>query len=165
MFLAFAFASNAWALYDITQELPAWIKRLSIAEMVGVMAHSLAFALLDSLTVFIGLTLLAILLPESWLRKRYVAIGTAVAIITGIWMIYFHLNGLISARNIGGLGLWILSYVVVLGLAYFFIQRNDRVSRAFSSFAERLALLAGIYIMLDIFGVIVILVRNVVGVA
>ena len=165
VFLAFAFASNVWALYDITQEIPAFILRMSLGELLGVISHSLVFSLIDSLFVFFILVLLSVILPASWLRNRFMAIGSAIAILTAVWMMFFHLNNLIGTRNIAGITIWAVSYLIVLAVVYFFIQRSDKLNQGIANFIERLALLAGIYIVLDILGIIVIIVRNIGGVA
>ncbi len=165
VFLAFAFASNAWALYDITQEFPAWILRLSIGELLGVVSHSLVFAFLDAVFIFLILVILSAILPASWLRNRFVSIGTAIAFITGVWFIFLHLNNLISQRNVTMIAIWAISYLAVLIATYVFIQRSEKVHKGIAGFIERLALLAGIYLVLDILGFIVIIVRNIGGVA
>jgi len=50
--LACVFPIHVWSLINVMREIPAWILRLSIAEMVGVIAHAQLFALID--TIFIG---------------------------------------------------------------------------------------------------------------
>lgn len=163
VFLASAFASNAWALYNITQEIPAWILRLSMSEMLGVIAHNLYLALLDALPIFLVLTLLSAILPAAWLKNRFTAIGTALAMVTAVWFIFLHVNGFIGTRNTTALLLWGVSYLVATFLIYFYILRSDKANQALTTFAERLALLAGIYIVVDILSVIVVLVRSIWG--
>lgn len=163
VFLASAFASNAWALYNITQEVPAWILRLSLGEMVGVMAHSLLFALLDALPIFVALTLAAIVLPASWLRDRFVAIGSSVAFITAVWMIIFHTNNLLTQRDVIKIAVWAASYALITAVVYIWILRSDKANRAVVNGVERLGLLAGLYLVLDLVGIGVVLIRTLMG--
>lgn len=165
VFLASAFASNVWALYNITQEIPAWILRLSLGEMMGVMAHNLYLALLDSLPIFILLTIASVILPAAWLKKRFVSIGSAVAVLTAVWLIVLHKTNLIGTRDTTGLALWVGSYVVVTAVVYFVIQRNEKANKGVANFVERLALLAGIYIFIDVISIIIVIVRNIGGVS
>lgn len=163
VFLATAFASNAWALYNITQEVPAWILRLSLGEMIGVIAHSLMFALFDALPIFIALTVAAVILPGQWLRDRFVAIGSSVAFISAVWMIIFHVNNLLGRRDVVLLALWAGSYALVTAVFYVWILRSDSANRAVVSGVERLGLLAGLYLILDIVGIGVVLIRTLTG--
>ncbi|MEM7331068.1 MAG: hypothetical protein AAF490_03175 [Chloroflexota bacterium] len=165
VFLAFAFVSNAWALYDISQEFSAFVLRLSLGELLGVYSHSLMFALVDAMFAFMLFLIASFILPTAWVRERFVSIGTSIAFITGVWMIIFHLNNLASRRNVTSIGLWLGSYILVLIAVYIFIHRNEKFHQGIANFIERLALLAGIYIFLDIVGFLVIIIRNIGGVA
>lgn len=165
LFLVCAFISNLWALYIITQEVPAWILRLSMGELVGVAAHTLLFALLDALFVFTGLVLLAILLPARWFRQRLVSIGAAVATLTAVLLIVVHTRGLLGFGNPTLLAISVGLYLLLLAGAYIAIQRSDKVSQAIVNVVNRLSLLAVIYLVLDGLGILIILVRTIGGVA
>ncbi|MCP5101516.1 MAG: hypothetical protein GY943_38715 [Chloroflexi bacterium] len=144
------------------REIPAWILRLSISEMVGVIAYSQLLAFLDTLLIFIPILLLAAILPAAWLRDKFVAMGTAVAFISSAWFVVLHLNNqIIEQRQVAVLVAWAVSYVVVLGVIYVLVRRNAKVESGIINFMQRLSVLSILYLFIDVVSVVIVVVRNV----
>jgi len=160
--MAAIFPVHVWSLINVTREVPAWILRLSISEMVGVMAYAQLYALLDTLLIFVPLLLLAVLLPATLFRNKFVATGTAVIFISSAWFIFLHLNGqIIEQRQIAVLAIWGVSYLLILAAAFIFIRKNQKLETAIVSFVQRLSVLSVLYLIIDLLSLVVIVVRNV----
>jgi hypothetical protein len=162
LFAACVLPTHIWAIVNILREVPAWVKRMNTFQMVGVMSYDMAvFALPDALLPFLGLLILAAILPAALFRYKLVALGSAFALITQIWLIIFHLTQLIGTRSIVPYGLWGGTYLLAMGLAYFFIRRRPQVEAAVIAFVRRVATLSALYLFLDFVGIIVVIVRNI----
>jgi hypothetical protein len=160
--LACIFPVHIWSLINVMREIPAWILRLSISEMVGVIAYSQLYAFLDTLLIFIPILLLSVVLPAGLFRIKFVALGTAVAFITSAWFIFLHLNNqVIEMRQTAVMAAWAISYLVVLVGFYLLVHRNAKVETAIIRFVQRLSVLSLLYLMIDVVSVVVVVVRNV----
>jgi hypothetical protein len=69
LFAACVLPTHIWAIVNILREVPAWVKRMNTFQMVGVMSYDMAvFALPDALLPFLGLLILAAILPAALFR-------------------------------------------------------------------------------------------------
>ena len=92
IFAAVAFPIHVWAIIGALREVPAWILRLSVWDVIGVMSYTLVIALLETLLVTLGIELLTTLLPEQWRKKKRVAIASSIAFVASIWFGILHYN-------------------------------------------------------------------------
>ena len=58
------------------------------------------------------------------------------------------------------LGLWAVSYLLVLGVAYFQILRNPKAEALVDGFMQRAVPLAGLYLFIDFLSLLNVLIRN-----
>jgi len=155
------FPVHVWAYVNIFREVPAWILRLSIADLLGVIAYTLLFSLLESLLVFALLAVAGWMLKR-WVGEKQVAWATAVSFITAIWFIILHLNAdWIENRAIIPLAIWGITYLLVLTTDIYLIHTKEKISQFIESFAQRLSTLSALYLFIDIIGIIYIIIRNV----
>ena len=162
VFAAAVFPTHLWALVDFLREYPAWIKRMSTAELLGSLSYMLGvFALPDAVLLFLGVLVLALILPYRFFREKFAAMGSALALITAVWFIIFHSFPLwLEQRQLVPLGLWALSYVLVLGIAYFQILRNPKAEALMDNFMQRAVTLSALYLFIDFLSLIYVLIRN-----
>lgn len=160
LLLACVFPIHVWSLINVMREIPAWVLRLSIAEMFGVIAYAQLYALIDTLLIFLPLLLLSTILPASWFRNQFVAVGTAVVFITSAWFIYLHLNNwVIEGRETAVLAAWGVTYLLVIVGAYLLIRRRDKVASGINNFVQRLSVLSILYLVVDVISIVIIFVR------
>jgi len=165
VFAACAFPVHVWAILSILWELPAWILILTPWNMAGVIAYTLAFALLESLTLLSGLLVLAIVLPRRWFRDKFVALSTVAVFVTTGWAILAHYNdAALQTWSIKTFLLWAGVYLVSLGFSYTLVQRFTKLEKLVVSLADRLLILGYLYLSLDILSIAVIALRNVGGI-
>jgi hypothetical protein len=162
VFAAAVFPTHLWALVDFTQEYPAWIKRMTTAELLGSFSYVMGFyALLDALLLFVGIVLLALVLPYRFFREKFAALGSALALLTSVWFIILHsFPQWLAQRQIIPLGLWAVGYLVVAGAAYVLILRRPRAEALVDSFMQRAVTLAALYLFIDFLSIINVIFRT-----
>jgi hypothetical protein len=160
---ACAFPIHTWAIVRLLYEVPSWLIRLSVWELVGAVAYTLAFALLETALVFLIFIFLALILPAKLLRDRFVAQCTMMVLLSSVWAVLAHL-GLAALWSDSRLFLaWLILLLGSLAISYLLIHWNRKLERAISSLVGRLVPLSYLYIGLDILSVFIIVLRNVSG--
>lgn len=160
-FVACSFPVFVWTFYRLFDLLPSWIIKLSLWEVTGVTAYTLAYSLLESLLVWLLFVAAAALLPPTWLRDRLVVHAVIVVWVTAIWVVVIHLrsHGVYSwslSSNLPWLALYMLSI-----LALEFLLHKVKPLRVWiDSLVRRIAVLASLYILTGLAGVIVVIARN-----
>lgn len=154
VFLLTAFPVHVYSYYNSFREFPAWLARLNTGDLITTVALTQLFTLLETLIVFVPLALFLYLLPKP--REVY---ATLLLAISACWAIGAHLY-IESLRDwaftqyalAGGVYLLMVVAVVVVGM------KIKRVRRAVVAINERLVVLSGLYITLDLIGVVVIVI-------
>lgn len=135
--------------------------RLSTWDFVGVIAYSLAFALLESILVFFILLVLAFILPARLFRSKFVALSGVVVLLATGWFIYLQYNrDLITNREVKVLVLWLVSFLLAVGIFSLLVHRSKRLETSIQGLAQRLAILAALYIFVDLIAVAIVVLRN-----
>ena len=162
VFAAAVFPTHLWSLVDFLREYPAWIKRMNTTELLGSFSYVMGvFALPDAIVLFLGVVVLALILPYRFFREKFAALGSALALITAVWFIIFHsFPKWLEMRQMVPLGLWAISYLLVLGIAYVQILRNPKAEALVDNFMQRAVTLAALYLFIDFLSLINVLIRN-----
>jgi len=162
VFAAAVFPTHLWAIIDFLREYPAWIKRMDISELLGSFSYVMGiFALPDAIVLFIGIVLLALILPYRFFREKFAALGSALALITAVWFIIFHsFPKWLEMRQLLPLGLWAVSFLLALGVAYRMIQSRPKVEAAVDNFMQRAVSMATLYLFIDFLSIINVVIRN-----
>lgn len=161
-FAVCAFPVHVWAIINLFREIPAWMLRLSLWELTGVIAYTLVFALVESVILLFALLVLSALLPARFLRDRFVSLGTGIVFLTSIWAVVAHYND--EAIRLWGLGRFLIAaalYLLSIVGVSVLIAHFQRIGVVMVSFAERLAIVSFVYISIDVLAVMVIIARNV----
>ncbi len=176
LFMVCAFPLHLWALLMAFRDF-GWVAlRTTAWDALGLVSYALLVALLESLAVF-GVTLLAgLLLPWNWSpEKRFALLGMLFLVLAG-WSILGKLMGMYgypipegALRFLQGSGhplrwVWgmILPLVVISILlpAAAFI-RSRRFQASLPGLLDRLVLLSSLYVGLDVIGIVIIVLRNI----
>jgi len=155
-----------WSFYNLLNEVPAFVLRLSVSELIGTSAYVLAFALFESivffLVLFIGLFLLALILPSKLWGDHFVAIGSMLAFLISSVAMYVQLNydrllKLSLKRTLFDLGLVGLAFVIY----YVLVLRFPRFESAIRSVVRGLSVLSIVYAFLGCLSILIIIFRNI----
>jgi hypothetical protein len=160
-FVASILPIHIWLIFNVMREIPAWILRLSLWDMIGVIAYSLAFALVETAIIFLGVVLLGVILPKSWFRHKFVALSSTIVFLASFWVIFLHYNiEIIDERLLVPAVIWGGTLVLALILAITAVLRSTKIEAAIDAFVKRLAALSFIYLFLDLVGIILVIIRN-----
>jgi hypothetical protein len=160
-YLACLFPIQAWSVYALLHELPAWLVQLSAWDVIGVVSYTEALALVESLVVFIPVLALAIVLPSAWLKRHFVAAGTGAVYLAATWFALAAFNDeTVASWGVWGLAPW-LGVVAVSIIAFVaLIDRNQRFRTGIVAFVDRIWIVAAVYVVLDAAAIAILVVRN-----
>lgn len=153
IFAVCAFAVHGWAIFSLLREIPSLLLRLGLGDLLGAIAYTLTFALAESLLFFALVFVLVGLLPHRWFRHHTVWMGTVLAVL----LQYASFLSILSAE----LSLFV-AWLVGLGallLIFFWLLRGDKM-RLWLDLVERVSVLAALYLVMDVFSVVVVVLRN-----
>ncbi len=146
---------NTWAFFSWLYEAPSLIRRLNLWDLLGSLAYTTTFALIESLGIFIPFTLLAVLIPTRWLRSvnftLHALIITVAALYAGIG---FTLDSGQQTLT------WVLGLISLGGLV-FILRGKPRFQHRLVDLLDRLVVLATLYLIVDVVGFVIVVIRNV----
>jgi hypothetical protein len=157
------FIIHIWAVINLLDVLPSWTLRLDWFDLLGVVSYPMAFALFESLVVWALLILIAVVLPQPFLRKDFLSQGMAIVIFTAILSIlltYYYGTILLYIR--------LLPFVLAISIAVsvllsYQIGRLKKINILMYALFKRVFVLSMLYVFIDLLGVLVITVRNIWG--
>ena len=160
-FGAIAFPMHVWAIINILAIFPAWLLRLSIWELAGVVSYTLVDALLESCILWIGLVILSLILPTRWLAGKFLALSSALAWLLAAWaaLVQFNYDSVLQwgpEQIFPALILAAFSF----GLVCWCVQRYGRVESWIKRLTQRLAVLTYFYVTFDLLGLVIVILRN-----
>lgn len=163
LFLVCSIPIHIWAYINLFNDIPAMQLQMSIWRILSVASYVLAFALFESLLIFGLIFLICLLLPERLFGVKLIHLVAIIVITVSILISFIHLYDYWEIDSLSFAD-WIVSWVLfglfVTITLLFFLTRYKRVQKGFQSVIDRLAILSLVYISLDILGLFVITVRN-----
>lgn len=161
IFVAAVFPIHVWVIFNGLRAVPSWLKSLSLWDLAGALGYMQFSALIESIFVVAGLVLFAIILPEKIFRKRFVSQGTVLILLGAIWALLMHYKGddwdlwtkMGLLKSLGFL-------VVLIILASIFVAISEKAGKTITTIVKRLTPLAMFYIVMDLLGLLIIIVRN-----
>lgn len=162
VFVACMIPVHIWAIFNVLREVPAWILRMSMWEMIGVIAYTQVFALFESLILFILILLAAIILPGNLLRNDISIASALIMFVLSIWLVILHYNSTwLFSRNIPILSIWLLTLVGTILLLLFLSKRLKPMQESIIKIMGRFAVLAAFYLVVDALSIVIVLFRNI----
>jgi len=160
-FGAIAFPIHVWAIINILIIFPAWLLRLSLWELAGAVGYPLLDAFIESAILWIVMAVLALILPGKWLADKFVALSSVLIWLLSAWvaLAHFIFASIVQwgpEQMIPALLLVAFSFVLVYGL----VQRFARLESWIKKAAQGLAVLTYIYMLFDLLGLVVVVIRN-----
>ncbi len=175
LFLMCAFPQHAWTLILAFRDISWVTQRTNAWDAVGVVSYGLVFAFVESVLLFAAMALLGYLVSSYWNPERRVVLLSVAVLIVSLWAILEQLFFLLGV----GLPTWLLEllvradhplrviYLILIALVtatvlgpILLVARSDRAHRWVRALIERLSLLTMFYLVLDVIGLVIVLVRN-----
>ena len=175
-FLLVAFPIHLWALILWFLDFETVAQRTNTWDALGEGSYFLIFAFFESVVIFGVLSLLLLLLPKRTEEDKVYQATSTLYLIIAAWFVLEQArflpflpedNWLImrlqmadSLRSNTGkaLAVGFLSSVI---LSSYLVIRYAKLGRAISSLFERIGTLSILYLLLDFFGLLIVIFRNV----
>ena len=172
VFSGTVFCVYSWSIIIFFWDIPSFLLRYSIAEIIGYAAYQFMFALFESVIVTTFIALLSFILPVKFIRNTLQASGTALVFALAINAIFFKelfkiinratdlfsLNTLIVTQIV--IGLFVFS-LIVIPPSFVIASKKEKVERSINKFIDNLSVLVSLYVFLSVIGIIVVIARNV----
>ncbi len=156
-----SFPVFVWATIQILREMPSWLLRLTLPDLVAVVAYVEAFAFIESLVVFVGVVSALMLLPATWLVDRRVLVASVVTLVLSAVGVTAHYTDQ-TLRQWGWQGIAVVIGLMLLATAFLLYLglRSDRWPKLMNEAVDRIVLLSYLYLTLGILGLVIVIVRN-----
>ena len=161
-YLACLFPIQVWSICNSLREVPAWLRQMSLWDLIGVVSYSQMFALFESVVIVLPLVLLSALLPAGWFRDKFVALATGIVYLSVVWFIFAHINDP-TLRSWGPgqflpwIGLFLFSQVLFVSLIHY----SHKLQSIIVALVDRLAVLSIVYLFIGLISVLIVVIRNV----
>ena len=165
IFLAIIFPVSFWTLFFFFRELPSYLMRMPGWDILGVFAYSMVVSLLDSLLITAAVLFIAFILPGRFFRDHLVAQGIVQAYLIILTAVLFHLASTWNLLPSTIIFPWLilLSIGLFIGVSIFLnrlVIVSEKLQANIHLFFERLTVLATIYLLINLFAVLVVIIRN-----
>ncbi len=164
LLVACAFPIHIWSYLNILNETAAQTISLSMLDLAGTIAYTLTFTLVETGLIFICFLGIFTLLSTKFLRRDLVILTTLWLWTTAFWLALFHYqnykNRVVEEVEPTFLILWIISYLLMLGLANYSFRKWAIVRQYIERLLEKLTVLTFIYLFVDLISIIIVFSRN-----
>jgi len=166
VFSIILFIVFSWMLYRYFFQLPSWLYYMSTQNIFVLLAYTLSFSFVESLSVLLYVLFICFIFPGKFFKEIFIPQGSLqVIIITGLtYFLRLRLEDLaemdlrmLVAIGIGLIIIQALSVVVI----YMFLKRLPVTARWISSFAERMTIFYYLYAPLGVLCTLIVIVRNI----
>jgi hypothetical protein len=164
LFAACTFPVYSWSILRFLWIVPAWEKYLRLRDIAGILAYALAWALAESVIVFLVLVLLRAVLPTLITGQSFVAKGSLLVLVNALWAIVLHnviVVDYILIWTADRYFLCALLYVLSIGASWTLVHRWKSLAGGIEVLADRLSVLLYVYVPLGVLGVLIVTIRNV----
>jgi hypothetical protein len=176
LFLMCAFPLHVWALLLSLRDVSWLIERTNLWDAVSVVSYGLVFAFVESVVIFLVFVLLGFLVSPAWDKEKRIALLCVLMLVASVWAMLgqlFFLWGVSVPDQVMAFlhqtahplrVLYFSALVLVtptVVLPAFFILRSNRSLPLTRALIERISLLTMFYLLFDIAGLVVVVIRNV----
>ena len=176
LFLTCAFPLHFWTLIMVFRDI-SWISaRTNAWDAIGVASYGMIFAFTETVVIFLVAALMGFIIPKGWQPDRRITFLGLLVLITSIWgmisqllflwnislpapAIQFLRNSGHPVRFLYAGCLAIVTPTVLLPVYLFF--KSKKAVALMQNIMERLSLLAMLYLVFDLLGLIIVVIRNI----
>lgn len=175
LFLMCSFPLHFWTLILAFRDLSWLIERSNLWDAIGVASYGMIFAFAESVLVFLIALVLGFLISKHWHQQR-VALLSILVLVTALWSMAGQLHALLGmpfpgwflnfiaqqehpVRVLYGIGLLLVSITMLLPT--YLILKSNKALRFVWELIERVSLLAILYLLFDIVGLVIVIIRNI----
>ena len=175
LFLMCAFPLHAWTLILSFRDLSWLTERTNAWDAVGVASYGLIFAFAESVTLFLIAALLGFLISSKWDQDRRISLLSVLILILSMWamvgQLYFLAGVSVPQALIDTLvhvshpvrilyGIALAAVTPTVLVPALLILRSDKALQFTHGLIERLSLLTMFYLLFDVAGLVIVIIRN-----
>jgi hypothetical protein len=176
-FLVCAFPFHLWKIIMLIRDSGWVIERSGMGSFFGLASQAMVYALVESALLFLLLLILGLLIPWKWPAEKVFALTGLIALWLPIWdilsQVYRHtdhgtpgflVNWLFSTGHPLRYayllaGSMVLAVIALTSAVIWLVSFNHKVLGGMQNFLERIATLSAIYLVLDLVGVVIVIIR------
>jgi hypothetical protein len=156
---------HIWSIVQTLREFPGLMISMSVWDIIGFVAYAQVFALFESVVVYALLLLVSMLLPARVFRDKYVSQGSILVLSASVWFVPFHYQYKLFDLNqiwyVIFIGLWLFSFIGIVLVSSLLIRQKQNFNQWLMDFTEQLTVLSTLYLVTDLAGILIVLVRNI----
>lgn len=174
IFLICAFPIHVWSMLMVFKDMEFINARTEFWDGIGYAGYSLLFALLESLLIASLVWGISLLLPKKWESNRTISVVGSMYTILALASILEQaahafdqyriskmlLHGLEKYTSLT-IGLIIGAILIAMIVALVLVLKFDKVAKGLTEFFDRIGMVSYFYLVLDLAGIVIIVLRNV----
>jgi len=176
LFLMCAFPLHFWTLLLAFRDISWLTERSNLWDAIGVVSYGLLFAFVESLMVFLVVALLGLLISAKWEEARRIALLSILMLVLSLWAMYGQAHFIWNLTPAGWIlrlaaqsghpyriifGITFIAVVLTVAVPTFLVLHWDKFFHFVREAIDRLSLLTSLYLVLDLFGLVIVVIRNI----
>ena len=164
VFLAVLAPVSFWSLYYFLRELPSYLMRMKVWDILGVFAYAQIVVLFDALILLFFLILAGLALPGSYHKAHFTQLAALVGFLAVAWVIPYHYLDSLEEwfpfiQQPWFAWLWLAAFFFFLALLVIFYFRAPKLGKLTKNFLGRLTVLSSAYLVLVLVAAIIMILR------
>lgn len=176
LFMVCAFPIHVWTILMAFRDFSWVAERTNTWDAVGLLSYAMVFAFFETFGMFLILVLTGLFMPKGWSAEKRLGLLGVLYLILAVWAI------LIQSYSLNGYPLpgWVAKFLVESGhplrlmwggmflvtaltvtVPVILLVRSEKAQRASIEIFDRLAILSSLYLLFDVVGAVVLVVRNI----
>jgi hypothetical protein len=130
--------------------------------LLGAIAYTQVFALLESVLALVVFLVVSLCLPKRWFAYQLAPATCLIILVATVWAIAAHnYDQVIRTWGAREFLPWLILVIISMALALVLVSRSEKVKETLSFLVNRAAVLSVIYLFIDSLSLIVVLIRNI----
>ena len=175
LFMLYALPLHIWVFLMAFRDFNWVAQRTALWDAIGLVSYSLVFAFIETTVFFLAMLVIGLLILPKWgMEKKTALLGTLglfLLLFSILAQVYYLSSSLVPGGMINALArmqhplrvLWGGTILLVVGIFVsltLWILRSARAERTLLGAFERVNLLSAFYLVFDLVGLIIIIIRN-----
>jgi hypothetical protein len=165
-FVAVAFPVHLWAIIITFQQFSSYALYLTISEILGIVAYTLASTLLECILITVLLIIIGVGLPQRFFKEKIAsqaALLTPMALVVAYYVhsqdskLFFYFQSYMRFEE--WIVIWMFGMIPILIISYF-VGKYQKFSELLSKYVDRITILSLVYIFCDLIAVVIVILRN-----
>jgi hypothetical protein len=155
LFVFSAFPIHLWTIINMLYDVPSLLLYMTGSEILASLSYNMFFALIETVIVLGVVLAIGMLMPLRW-AQNFVPFSSIILTELAIMMMLFQI---LAYRSFPRILLFVV-FLLLLILTALTIPKYPKLQDITQKVSNRLSLLTSLYILIDLFGMIIVITRN-----